>query len=354
MKFVDEVWIEVEAGKGGNGCLSFRREKFVPRGGPDGGDGGDGGSVYLIVDTGLNTLVDFRHARHFRAQDGQPGMGRNKSGKSGEDLFIRVPLGTLVYDADTGELIGDMVREHAALLVAQGGRHGLGNTRFKSSTNRASRRTTPGQPGETRRLRLELRLLADVGLLGKPNVGKSTLLRTVSAARPKVADYPFTTLYPQLGVVRVEVDRSFVIADIPGLIEGAAQGAGLGDRFLRHLARTRLLLHIVAAGPDRALEEIAGDVRQIEQELALYDAELAARECWLVINKCDLIAEPDRANYCAAIRDHLNWRAPMHAISALTGWGCADLIRALARRLAEIAKAERSQDESRVGDALKT
>jgi GTP-binding protein len=259
MKFVDEATIEVIAGKGGNGSASFRREKFIPFGGPDGGDGGRGGSVFLEGDSGLNTLVDFRHVRRFKAQNGQGGMGRNKTGKSGEDIVVRVPLGTVITNTETGERIGDVTMHAQRLLVAQGGRGGLGNVHFKSSTNRAPRQTVPGGPGEMFELKLELKVLADVGLLGFPNAGKSTLISTVSAARPKVADYPFTTLYPNLGVVRIDVERSFVIADIPGLIEGAADGAGLGIQFLKHLQRTRLLLHLVDLAP------LAPDVDPVEQ-----------------------------------------------------------------------------------------
>ena len=328
MKFVDEATIRVEAGKGGDGCLSFRREKYLPKGGPDGGDGGDGGSIYLRVDTGLNTLVDFRHKRLFRADNGKPGMGANRTGKSGEDYYIDVPQGTLVYDAETGELIGDLVDVDTPLCVAQGGFHGIGNTRFKSSTNRAPRQTTAGKPGEQRDLRLVLQVLADVGLLGKPNAGKSTLLSQVSAARPKVADYPFTTLYPHLGVVKTGSESSFVMADIPGLIEGAAEGAGLGHRFLRHLSRTYLLLHLVDAGPARTAAEVAADIHEIEAELRQYEAGLLDRPRWLVLNKLDLLAEPDRDERVAELRQALNW-GPMAAVSAATGWGCRHLMLAV-------------------------
>jgi GTPase len=329
MKFVDEARIRVEAGKGGAGCMSFRREKFIPRGGPDGGDGGDGGSVYLVVEPGLNTLVDFRHARLFRAEHGRPGMGRNRSGKGGKDLYIKVPPGTLVYDVETDELIGDLVDPDKPLKVAQGGFHGIGNARFKSSTNRAPRQTTPGTPGEQRELRLELQVLADVGLLGKPNAGKSTLLRTLSAARPRVADYPFTTLYPHLGVVQTGTERSFVMADIPGLIEGAAAGAGLGHQFLRHLSRTQLLLHVVDAGPDRDPDDIVADVREIESELDQYDTGLAGRTRWLVLNKLDLLPEDGRARYAEIITTMLGWSGPVFSISALSGWNCRELVNAM-------------------------
>jgi GTP-binding protein len=329
MKFVDEATIRVLAGKGGDGCLSFRREKYVPRGGPDGGDGGDGGSIYLVVDEGLNTLADFRYKRRFAAENGRPGEGRNRSGAKGEDISIRVPLGTLVYNQDTGELLGDMVRDAGPLLVARGGVHGLGNARFKSSTNRAPRRTTKGTPGEERPLRLELRVLADVGLLGLPNAGKSTLIRQVSRARPRVADYPFTTLYPHLGVVRLGEGQSFVIADIPGLVEGAAEGAGLGVRFLRHLSRTRLLLHLVDAGAAAEAAEVERQITLIEAELRGYDQGLEQRERWLVLNKIDLLDE----QRLEALRRDLGERRvggrPLFTISAATGKGCPELMGAV-------------------------
>jgi GTP-binding protein len=323
MKFIDEVTIEVHAGDGGNGCVSFRREKYIPFGGPDGGDGGDGGSVYLEAESAMNTLVDFRHNRRFSAERGQNGMGNNRTGRSGVDLVIKVPVGTLVHEEDTGELIGDLVRSGERLLVARGGFHGLGNTRFKSSTNRAPRQSKPGTPGEMRHLRLELKLLADVGLLGMPNAGKSTLIRAVSSARPKVADYPFTTLYPNLGVVRVGDLRSFVMADIPGLIEGAAQGAGLGAQFLKHLSRTRLLLHLVDIGP---LADPVADVAVIIKELESFSAELAARERWLVLNKLDLVAPEEREVRCRTIIDALGWRGPAYRISGLREEGTDTLM----------------------------
>jgi GTP-binding protein len=323
MKFIDEVTIEVHAGDGGNGCVSFRREKYIPFGGPDGGDGGDGGSVYLEAESAMNTLVDFRHNRRFSAERGQNGMGNNRTGRSGVDLVIKVPVGTLVHEEDTGELIGDLVRSGERLLVARGGFHGLGNTRFKSSTNRAPRQSKPGTPGEMRHLRLELKLLADVGLLGMPNAGKSTLIRAVSSARPKVADYPFTTLYPNLGVVRVGDLRSFVMADIPGLIEGAAQGAGLGAQFLKHLSRTRLLLHLVDIGP---LADPVADVAVIIKELESFSAELAARERWLVLNKLDLVAPEEREVRCRTIIDALGWRGPVYRISGLREEGTDTLM----------------------------
>jgi GTP-binding protein len=340
VKFVDEATIEVVAGQGGDGCLSFRREKYVPRGGPDGGDGGDGGSVVLVADASLNTLVDFRFQRVYRAEAGRPGQGAERTGRSGEDCRIRVPFGTLVYDHDTGELVGDLVRTADELVVARRGRHGLGNTRFKSSTNRAPRQTTPGEPGESRRLRLELQVLADVGLLGLPNAGKSTFIRAVSAARPKVADYPFTTLYPQLGVVRVGPDRSFVVADIPGLIEGASQGAGLGTRFLRHLARTRLLLHLVDVLPLAPAADPVRDVRAVETELARFSADLAARPRWLVLNKVDLLPEGERAEHCRAIAERLGRSGPVFCVSGLSGEGC----RGLTERVMEYLEAEAARE----------
>ncbi len=333
MKFVDEATIQVKAGDGGDGCVSFRREKFIPFGGPDGGDGGDGGSVWMIGDAGINTLIDFRHARMFRAERGENGKGANCTGRSGEDLLIRVPVGTVVQDADTGETIGELVAAEQRLLVAKGGFHGLGNTRYKSSTNRAPRRSSPGSQGEQRRLALELRLLADVGLLGLPNAGKSTFIRAVSSARPKVADYPFTTLHPHLGVVRVGMDRSFVVADIPGLIEGAAEGAGLGMQFLRHLSRTRLLLHLVDIHPVDPADEPVHAVRVIEEELRKFSAELAGAERWLVINKIDLLPEADRDNACRELVERLAWSGPHCAVSALAGIGTRDLCERVMTRL---------------------
>jgi GTP-binding protein len=326
MKFIDEAVIEVRAGDGGNGCVSFRREKYIPFGGPDGGDGGDGGSVLLQADSGVNTLVDFRHARKFIAERGENGRGRNCTGKSGEDLVVKVPVGTLVHEAETGELIGDLVSDGQQLVVARGGFHGLGNARFKSSTNRAPRQSKPGTPGEKYQLRLELKLLADVGLLGMPNAGKSTLISAVSAARPKIADYPFTTLYPNLGVVRVSAHRSFVMADVPGLIEGAAQGAGLGIQFLKHLTRTSLLLHLVDMGPNASPQ---ADVATITAELQRYSAELAQRERWLVLNKIDLIPEDQRCQRCRELVEALHWQGPVFEISALSRKGTDELVQAV-------------------------
>lgn len=337
MKFVDEASIQVKAGDGGSGCVSFRREKFIPFGGPDGGDGGDGGSIWLVADSNVNTLVDFRYTRSFRAQRGDNGAGNNCTGRSGEDLVVPVPVGTVVHDEDTEEVIGEVLEAGQRLLVAKGGFHGLGNTRYKSSTNRAPRRSTPGTPGEARRLRLELRLLADVGLLGLPNAGKSTFIRAVSAARPKVADYPFTTLHPQLGVVSVGEFRSFVLADIPGLIEGASEGSGLGTRFLRHLSRTRLLLHLVDAQPIDPAQEPVHAVRVIEEELRKFSEELGERERWLVINKLDLLPEEEREPWCRRLVDELGWTGRWFGVSAISGTGTRALCEQVMTRLEELA-----------------
>lgn len=346
MKFVDEAKIRVEAGKGGDGCMSFRREKFIPFGGPNGGDGGDGGSVYLVADVNLNTLADFRYSRIFRAEKGQPGQGSVCTGKSGEDLDIPVPLGTVVYDEDTEELIGELVNKDQRLLVAQGGFHGLGNTRFKSSVNRAPRQFTKGSPGEQRNLHLELKVLADIGLLGMPNAGKSSFIRQISAAKPKVADYPFTTLYPNLGTVRVDLGRSFVIADIPGLIEGAANGHGLGIQFLKHLARTRILLHLVDCAPRLDDSSPVQEIKTLEAELASYGTgELIHRERWLVLNKIDLLDDEQRQEYTQLICQSLNWQGKIYQISALNGEGCQQLVYDLMDRLEEIDQ-ESEHDES--------
>jgi GTP-binding protein len=316
MKFVDEANIKVQAGDGGNGCISFRREKFIPFGGPDGGDGGYGGSISLVADEGLNTLVDFRHQRSFKAQRGENGMGSQMYGKGGEDTVIRVPVGTMVTNVDTDEMIGDLTSHGQRMLVAQGGKGGLGNIHFKTSVNRAPRKATPGTPGEARELKLELRLLADVGLLGFPNAGKSTFIRAVSAATPRVADYPFTTLHPNLGVVSLGTDQSFVIADIPGLIEGAADGAGLGIQFLRHVARTSLLLHLVDIAPIDDTD-VAGQVRAIEQELAKFNPELLERPRWLVMNKADMLPEEERSAVAEKIVAELGWTQPWFLVSAI-------------------------------------
>ena len=336
MKFVDEAVIQVEAGDGGDGCVSFRREKFIPKGGPDGGDGGDGGSVFLVGDENLNTLVDFRHKRRHRAERGQNGRGRNMTGRSGADTLVRVPLGTRVRDAETGEPIGELLRDGQRLLVAAGGHHGIGNARFKSSINRAPRQSKPGTPGERRELELELVLLADVGLLGLPNAGKSSLIRSLSSARPKVADYPFTTLHPNLGVVSLGPKRSFVIADIPGLIAGAAEGAGLGTRFLKHLARTRLLLHLIDAAPLEGSPSAAEQFRTIEHELAAFGEALSEKERWLVLNKVDLLSTETLQQRRAAIVADLGWRGPVFAISAVTGDGTLSLAKALMERLEQM------------------
>jgi len=327
VRFVDEASITVTAGNGGSGCLSFRREKFIERGGPDGGDGGDGGSVYLVADESLNTLIDFRHKRKFSAANGLPGEGRNKRGKSAPDELIPLPVGSSVYDQDTGELIGDLTINHQRLLVAQGGFHGLGNTRFKSSVNQAPRRISTGTPGETRQLNLELNLLADVGLLGLPNAGKSTFLRAVSAATPKVADYPFTTLHPQLGVVSVESHRSFVVADIPGLIEGSSTGAGLGIQFLKHLSRNRLLLHIVDIGVEDLGQDMVDDIQTIVNELEGFSEALAMLPRWLVFNKIDLVAKEQRQARIDQALTRLHWQGPWFALSGETGEGCVELTR---------------------------
>ena len=332
MKFVDEADIRVEAGNGGKGCVSFRREKYIPFGGPDGGDGGDGGSVYVVANESLNTLIDLRFTRTFRAENGQQGMGRNMTGKSGVDLDIPLPVGTLVYDKDTDELLADLTTIGQRVKIAQGGFHGLGNTRYKSSVNRAPRQFTPGTPGEARNLHLELRVLADVGLLGLPNAGKSTLIRAVSAARPKVADYPFTTLYPNLGVVSIEAHRSFVIADIPGLIEGAAEGAGLGIQFLKHVSRTLLLLHLVDVAPYDGSDPVEA-VRVIEGELAKFSDELAQRERWLVLNKLDLVPEDEREALCTDIVKRLDWQGPVFAIAALSKDGTTRMMQAVMQHL---------------------
>ena len=333
MKFIDEAHIEVHAGKGGNGAVSFRREKYVPRGGPDGGDGGRGGSVIAVADRNINTLVEYRFARIHRARDGERGGGRQCSGKSAEDVVLRMPTGTVIADARTGETLADLAEHEQTAVLVQGGKGGLGNVHFKSSTNRAPRQSTPGESGEHRTLSLELKVLADVGLLGLPNAGKSTFIRAVSAARPKVADYPFTTLHPHLGVVRVGVDRSFVIADIPGLIEGAAEGAGLGHQFLRHLARTRLLLHIVDIAPIEDQADPARDARSIVAELKKFDPALHKKPRWLVFNKMDMLPGEERDATTADLVRRLRWRGPSFRISAHTGEGCRELAQSVMRFL---------------------
>ncbi len=330
MKFVDEAEITVQAGNGGHGALSFRREKYIPRGGPDGGNGGRGGSVYLEATDGLNTLADFRFVRHYQAKGGQTGGGKVKTGQGGDDIVVKVPIGTMVYDGQTEELISDMTEEGQRIAVALGGEGGLGNTVFKSSTNQAPRKTTKGKPGDARTLRLELKVLADVGLLGLPNAGKSTFLRSVSQATPKVANYPFTTLHPELGVVSLGMGSSFVIADVPGLIEGAAQGAGLGIQFLRHLARTKLLLHVVDIAPYGDEEaNLASDIRTIAGELSQYSEEAGADldqlDRWLVINKTDVVLDEDRERIVNDLLQELDWRGPVYTISAISRQGTQDL-----------------------------
>lgn len=325
MKFFDEARIEVIAGNGGNGCISFRREKYIPKGGPNGGDGGRGGSIWMVADGNLNTLIEYRYTRIFRAQHGEHGMGSDCYGKAGVDLELRVPVGTIVRNQETHEVIADLNRDGKRVRIVKGGQGGWGNIHFKSSTNRAPRQATPGTPGERLELFLELKVLADVGLLGLPNAGKSTFIRAVSAARPKVADYPFTTLHPNLGVVRVAHDRSFVIADIPGLIEGAAEGAGLGHRFLRHLQRTRLLLHIVDIAPFDPEADPARDAAAILEELRKFDPELHAKPRWLVINKIDLLPEEERQARIDALLEAYGRPERWFAIAAINASGCQAL-----------------------------
>jgi GTP-binding protein len=346
MKFVDEAQIHVKAGNGGNGSASFRREKYIPFGGPDGGDGGRGGSVFLEGNSGLNTLVDFRHLRDYKARNGQPGSGRNCTGKSGDDVVVRVPLGTIVTDADSGESLGEVTAHGEQLLVAQGGKGGLGNVHFKSSTNRAPRQTVPGEPGEERELQLELRVLADVGLLGFPNAGKSTLISTVSAARPKVADYPFTTLYPNLGVVRIDVERSFVIADIPGLIEGAAEGSGLGVQFLKHLQRTRLLLHLVDLAPLALDVDPVQQIRQLEDEMRKFDPGLMEKPRWLVFSKADLLPAGEAEQRAEAVIAEISWDAPWAVISSVAHSGTEELMQRVSDEL------DLLEDEARVAESV--
>lgn len=357
MKFVDEAIIKVQAGNGGKGAATFRREKYIEFGGPDGGDGGNGGHVIMVGDVNSNTLADFRFVRHYRAEHGKGGARRQMTGRRGEDQVIRVPLGTQIYDDDTNELIGDLVQDGQRIIVARGGEHGIGNVHFKSSTNRAPRQFTSGTLGEERPLRLELKVLADVGLLGLPNAGKSTFIRSVSSAKPKVADYPFTTLYPNLGVVAVEEHRSFVVADIPGIIEGAAEGAGLGITFLKHISRTRLLLHIVDTVPYDHEVDPVDSVRVIINELDKYGQDLSNYTRWLVLNKIDLIPEDERQAYCDDIIERLDWTGPVYKISAMNKLGtqalCFDIMahveEQLAINLEEDTKAkENKTEETRV------
>lgn len=344
MKFVDEASIHVIAGKGGDGSASFRREKYIPFGGPDGGDGGDGGSVYLEGDSGLNTLVDFRHRRIYKAENGVMGKGQQRYGKKGEDIYIRVPLGTVVTDELNETILGDVTEHGQHLLVARGGRGGLGNVHFKSSTNQAPRKFVPGAPGEDVQLHLEMKVLADIGLLGFPNAGKSTLISTVSSARPKVADYPFTTLYPNLGVVRIGFDSSFVIADIPGLIEGAAEGAGLGVQFLKHLQRTKLLLHLVEIAP---LDEMAPEdaIRKLEKELVNFDRELAEKPRWLVFTKIDVLDRDEAQIIAERVVKELKWTDPWFMISSVTQTGTGELMQSIGRKLDEMRELEKEKQQ---------
>ena len=364
MKFVDEATIKVHAGKGGNGCLSFRREKYIPKGGPDGGDGGDGGSVVLIAKEGLNTLIDFRYTRNYKAQGGQQGSSAECTGRGGDDLILQVPVGTTVLDNETGDVMGDLTVLDQQLKVAQGGFHGLGNTRYKSSTNRAPRQTSPGQDGEVREIKLELKVLADVGLLGLPNAGKSTFIRSVSAARPKVADYPFTTLVPNLGVVGMSGDKSFVVADIPGLIEGASEGAGLGIRFLKHLTRTRLLLHLVDMMPFDGSTS-GQNAQVIERELDAFSPTLAEGDRWLILNKVDLLREEDIDVACQQVIDDLAWKGPVFRMSGLASQGTKVLCAAIMDyiddhrqrelvdpNLAELAEARRTEIQAEARDRI--
>ena len=346
MKFVDETVIHVQAGNGGNGGLSFRRERYIALGGPDGGDGGDGGSVYLVGDENLNTLADFRHARSFKAQRGQDGMGKDRTGKKGDDKFIKVPIGTIVKDAQTKEIIGDLTKHDEKLLVAKGGTHGLGNARFKSSTNRAPRKTTLGETGDIRDLYMELKLLADVGLLGLPNAGKSSLIRALSSATPKVANYPFTTLYPSLGVVFIAPHKSFVIADIPGLIEGAAEGAGLGIQFLKHLSRTRLLLHMIELAPVDYKQNISKDYNSIVNELKKYSDELKNKERWLVFTKSDLLTNDECKKTIDNFIQELNWKGPVFSVSSINQSGTKELSQSIYNFLTEQTNSQDSESKA--------
>jgi GTP-binding protein len=349
MKFIDEAKILVIAGKGGDGSAAFRREKYIPKGGPSGGDGGVGGSIYAEADRNLNTLVEYRYTRRFNAPNGENGGSKEMYGKGGEDIVLRMPVGTLISDLNTGERMADLDRHGKRVLIARGGRYGMGNIHFKTSTNRAPRQFTRGLPGEEFELKLELKVMADVGMLGLPNAGKSTFIRAVSAARPKVADYPFTTLNPSLGVVRVDTDRSFVVADIPGLIEGAAEGAGLGHRFLRHLARTRVLLHLVDILPPDPDADIVRDAVAIVNELAKYSDELAVKTRWLVINKIDMLPPEERetriAEFAAAYREATNYHGPVFAIAAISGEGCRPLLFAIMDEL-DRTRPSISEDEA--------
>lgn len=338
MKFIDEAKIQVLAGKGGNGSASFRREKFIPRGGPDGGDGGRGGSIYAIADRNINTLVDYRFARIHRAKGGENGRGADCNGKGADDIILRMPVGTLICDSQSGEVVADLTQHDQKALIAKGGKGGLGNLHFKSSTNRAPRQFTFGEEGEERELKLELKILADIGLLGMPNAGKSTFIRSVSSAKPKVADYPFTTLHPNLGVVRVDENRSFVIADIPGLIEGAAEGAGLGHQFLRHLQRTHLLLHLVDIAPFDENTDSAAEAKAIVKELEKYDQSLYEKPRWLVLNKVDLLSDEEKEVRVRKFIEDFGWQGPYFIISAINGEGCKELSFAIMDYLSESKK----------------
>lgn len=344
MRFVDEAVIAVQAGHGGRGAVSFRREKFIPFGGPDGGDGGKGADIYLVGTAGINTLADFRYHRTFRAPNGTPGSSQDCTGAGGEDLDVAVPIGTVIVDIDTEEQLGDVIGAGQRLLVAKGGKGGWGNTKFKSSTNRTPRKAMPGLPGEKRQLRLEMKVMADVGLLGLPNAGKSTLIRAVSAAKPKVADYPFTTLHPNLGVVAVGTHRSFVMADIPGLIEGAAEGAGLGIRFLKHLQRTRVLLHLIDIAPPDPDADPVQDARSIVAELKKFSADLGKKERWLVLNKLDLLPPAEAEKRCKEIVRRLRWKGPVYRISGLARQGTEELCRDVMKRLEELGIQEREAE----------
>lgn len=349
MKFVDEASIRVEAGDGGNGCVSFRREKYIPRGGPDGGDGGDGGDVFFVADENLNTLVDFRFEKSYRAERGQNGRGADCTGKRGNDIEVKVPVGTRITDKYTNEVIGDLTQHKQRIMVAKGGYHGLGNNRFKSSVNRAPRQKTNGTPGEKRDILLELMLLADVGMLGLPNAGKSTFVRSVSAARPKVADYPFTTLQPSLGVVRMDNEQSFVVADIPGLIEGASEGAGLGIRFLKHLERCRILIHLIDVAPIDESDP-AENAKTIFQELAQYSEKLAQKPCWLVFNKVDVLREDAATEVAKRVVAELGWANKYYLISALNREGvktlCWDLMSYINEHPRELEQTDNSAEKA--------
>jgi GTP-binding protein len=350
MKFVDEATIDVAAGNGGAGCGSFRREKFIPFGGPNGGDGGRGGSIYAVADVNLNTLIDYRYARRHEAKNGEPGRGSDQFGAAADDIVLRMPVGTILTDLDTGQVVAELLTPGDRVLICKGGDGGFGNLHFKTSTNRAPRQKTPGWPGESRKLKLELRVLADVGLLGMPNAGKSTLIAAVSNARPKIADYPFTTLHPNLGVVRVGPEKSFVVADVPGLIEGAAEGAGLGLQFLRHLQRTRLLLHVVDLAPfDESVDPVK-QARAIVAELKKYDTELAAKPRWLVLNKMDMIEPAERATRVREFVRRFRWKGPVFQVSALAREGLEPLTRAIYDHVAATRPAQVVERDARFDD----